>query len=98
MIYPCSQDLYNLTEHLLQFHLLRTEIHRIVTYLVVLAVNALQIAMGEKNVTNALVSRNSRFFSPMDAYGRNIERCISFTIAGFGRKTVGVAIPRTNTA
>jgi len=35
----------------------------------ILAINTMQIAATEKDITNAITSANDRFFTPVDTYG-----------------------------
>jgi len=43
-------------EYFLKFHLLSAVIKRIAAYLVILAIDTLQITMGEKDVANTFVA------------------------------------------
>jgi len=64
----------------------------------ILAINALKIAVGKKHIANALITRNDRFFTLVSKYGRNAEGRIRFAIAQLSGKTVGITIPWTNPA
>jgi hypothetical protein len=52
----------------------------ITTDLVILAINALQVAIGKEDVTNAFTSRNYRFFTQMGKNGRYPKGSICITI------------------
>jgi hypothetical protein len=49
----------------------------------VLAIDALKVAMRKENVANPLLSANNWFFPLMNTYRRNVERSIAFAIALF---------------
>jgi hypothetical protein len=65
---------------------------------VILAVNALQVAIGKEDVADAFVTRNNRFFSLVGENGRNTERRIRPAITQLIREPVGIAVPRANPA
>jgi hypothetical protein len=65
---------------------------------VILAVNALQVAVGKEYIADAFITGNSRFFTLVCKNGRNSERGISLAIAQFPGEPVGVAISRANPA
>jgi hypothetical protein len=48
--------------------------------LVILAIQALQIAPAEKYITDPTGSADGRFFSPVDAYGTDVVGSITATI------------------
>jgi hypothetical protein len=61
--------------------------------LMILAINALEIAMGKKYVAYSIGSAYSRLLSPVDANGGNAERGITVAIAGLPFNPVCIAIP-----
>jgi hypothetical protein len=66
--------------------------------LVILAVYALQVAIGKENIANSFITGYYRFFTLVDKNGRNTERRIGLAITQPGRKTVGITVSRTNPA
>jgi len=62
---------------------------------VILAVNALKVAVGEENVADPTGSADGRLLSFMYAYRGNIEGGIAFAETGLGSQSVGIAVSRT---
>jgi hypothetical protein len=63
----------NFLKHFFKSHLLDTVVQGITTNLMILAINALQVTIGKKDIADALVAGNSRFLSPVYTYRRNTE-------------------------
>jgi len=66
----------------------------VVADLMVLAVYALQVAMIEKYVADAVFARNGRFFAPVNHHAADVILMIGFAIAFLSGKSVRVAISR----
>jgi len=64
--------------------------------LVVLAIQALQVAMGKEDIDNPFFTTDGRFFPPMNADGGNIEGGIAPAPSQFAGKPVGVTFARTD--
>lgn len=70
----------------------------IVAYLMVLAVYALQVAMIEKNVADAVFARNGRLFAPVNHHAADVVLMIGLAVALLSGKSVRVAISRAQIA
>jgi hypothetical protein len=62
----------------------------------ILAVNALQIAIREKNIANPIFPADDRLFPPVNTDGCDVERRIASAITGSACQAVGVTLPGTN--
>lgn len=70
----------NLGSGLVQTPLFPCTNNVITGYLMILAVDALQIAMGEKNITYAILPAQDRLFTFMQRNGGNVQVVISAAI------------------
>jgi hypothetical protein len=55
--------------------------HPVVAYLMVLAINALQVAIGKKDIADSCCTAYRRFFTLMITDRSNTEGGITFTVA-----------------
>jgi hypothetical protein len=66
-----------------------------ITDLVVLAIDAPQVAVSEENVANASLPRNYGLFSTVYANGTDLKRGIGIAISQFPGVAVGPTFPGT---
>ena len=64
----------------------------------VLAITALQVAVAEKDITDAMDPADGRFLAVMRDNGADIESCIGAAEAKAAARPVNTALPGTNTA
>jgi hypothetical protein len=62
--------------------------------LMVLTVDALQVAVGKKYVAYPVGSAYGRFFALMNANRGYVERTVTFTISQFATEPVGMTVSR----
>lgn len=68
-----AQYFYDLLDYLLQRLFPGRKGTGVAADLVVLAIGALQVAMGKKNITNTLHAANGRLFTPVDTNGGDCQ-------------------------
>jgi len=73
-------------------------ISRIVTDLIILAIDTLQVAVGKKDVAYPTRTTDNGFFSMMKTDGGNAEASPGFAISQRFRESVGMTIPWTKSA
>ena len=91
---PLVEERRDLPDHLRQFHVSNQAPDAVVADLVVLAIDALEVAIGEKNIAYALTPADGRLFSPVDADRSNVEPGIGPAKTRFCIQPVGMAVPR----
>ena len=64
----------------------------------ILAKDALQVAMGKENVADTVDPADHRLLSFVYADGGNMEAVVAFTIAGTACQPVGMTVSRTESA
>jgi len=67
----------------------------VVTDLVILAIDASEIAIRKKNIAYSVLTADRGFLAHMDTDGGNAERGIAFAPGTFPVKPVGMTVPRT---
>jgi len=92
---PGIEDPGNLPDHLLQGHFVRTVIQTVVADLMVLAVDALQVAMGKEDVADALRTADDRLFATVSIDGGNAESGSGLAVSPVFSEAVCMTASRT---
>ena len=80
-------------DYFVKVRMMNRAVRTVVADLVILAIDALKVAVVEKNIAYPIGAADGRFLAPVDADAGNVEGCIAFAIACFSGQPVGMAVP-----
>ena len=93
-----TKNSFHLLYDFINGHIVRCGFVTIVTYLIILAINTLHIAVVEKNITYPFIPRDNRFFPMMTENRSYRSGCTTLTKSQFGICSIGKTFARTTGA
>lgn len=88
------EDGLDLISHILSIQLRKAPADAVIADLMILAVDTLQVAVGEKNIADPFRSADDRFFTPVNADTGDVESGITPAKTIFILQAVNMAITR----
>jgi hypothetical protein len=95
---PAVKDANNISDNRLNIKSIAWHKSIFIADLVVLAIDAPQVAVPEEKVADSPVTGYGRLFAAVNADGADHVRCICVTVAQLPRISVGTAFSRTDAA